>query len=169
MLSGVPLIGVCPEHEITYPKLQTEKRSETEVTNGHTHVVVLGNKTRSFEWGEESELKIELAKRIAKGHTEPKKYWWQKDFSCKIVTVLVGDNPYCEEDIFAAYRSQIPVVVLEGSRLSNDVFALRAGQRDVYMKSQDLAAYMTSEKVFSCKDSAEDAASIVHLFLSIGL
>ena len=88
---------------------------------------------------------------------------------CKIVMVFVGDNPYCEEDVFASFRHQIPVVLLEGSRLANDLLALRAGQTDKIVKCPDLAQFVVKEKVYTCKDSAEDAASVVNLFLSIAI
>ena len=47
-----------------------------------------------FNWGDESTIKFDLAKRIAEGRkrmggTTP----------CKIVTVIVGDNPNCLKDI----------------------------------------------------------------------
>jgi hypothetical protein len=38
---------------------------------------------------------------------------------CKIVTVLVGDNPHCSSDIDLSLKMDIPVIVLEGSTLSN--------------------------------------------------
>jgi hypothetical protein len=38
---------------------------------------------------------------------------------CKIVTVLVGDNPNCEQEINTSLNMGIPVIVLEGSALSN--------------------------------------------------
>ena len=34
---------------------------------------------------------------------------------CKIVTVLVGDNPKCEQEIMTSLNMGIPVIVLEGS------------------------------------------------------
>jgi hypothetical protein len=38
---------------------------------------------------------------------------------CKIVTILVGDNPQCSKDIETSLKLGIPVIVLEGSELSN--------------------------------------------------
>lgn len=38
---------------------------------------------------------------------------------CKIVTILVGDNPECHNDIVTSLKMNIPVIVLEGSQLSN--------------------------------------------------
>lgn len=63
------MIGICPETEIAYPKINPTKRKENELTNGHTHFFLIGDEAagRKFTWGEESRLKFELAKRIASG------------------------------------------------------------------------------------------------------
>jgi len=65
---NVPLIGVCPESQISYPKINPTKRNENELTNGHTHFFLIGDDAgKKFAWGEEAQLKAEIAKRIAKG------------------------------------------------------------------------------------------------------
>lgn len=40
---------------------------------------------------------------------------------CKIVTVLVGDNPLCTKDINRSLVLGIPLIVLEGSNLVNSL------------------------------------------------
>jgi len=40
---NVPLIGICPETEIAYPKINPTKRKENELTNGHTHFFLIGD------------------------------------------------------------------------------------------------------------------------------
>ena len=42
---------------------------------------------------------------------------------CKIVTVLVGDNPKCDQEIVTSLNLGIPVIVVEGSNLSNALTA----------------------------------------------
>ena len=39
----VPLLGVCPDAEIAYPKINPTKREDNELTNGHTHFFLAGN------------------------------------------------------------------------------------------------------------------------------
>ncbi len=39
---GVPLIGVCPEAEVEYPRLNPTNRKDNELTNGHTHFFTIG-------------------------------------------------------------------------------------------------------------------------------
>ena len=46
-----PLVGVCPEAVISYPKLSNRKHNE--LTNGHTHFFLIGKEDKSvkFAWG----------------------------------------------------------------------------------------------------------------------
>ena len=92
----VNLVGVCPEAQVTYPRINPAQRKDNELTNGHTHFFLLGeeNKTK-FDWGEEAQIKFDLAQRIALGRS---KFGGNKQ-SCKIVTVLLGDNPSCFKEI----------------------------------------------------------------------
>ena len=123
---NVTLVGVAPEHEIIYPRISPNEKKDNELTNGHTHFILLGDQEsqmknsridpKKYTWGDETAIKFDLAKRIASGRgkmggTTP----------AKIVCVLVGDNPQCHKDIETALKLNIPVVVLEGSPLSSDL------------------------------------------------
>jgi hypothetical protein len=55
------LIGVCPEAEVTYPRINPAQRKDNELTNGHTHFFLVGDENKKFEWGDESKLKYDLA------------------------------------------------------------------------------------------------------------
>lgn len=57
MRKNVPLIGVCPEHVIAYPKINPTTRKDNELTNGHTHFFMTGDERNPFKWGEECVLK----------------------------------------------------------------------------------------------------------------
>ena len=39
----MPLIGVSPESEIAYPKINPPKWNENELTNGHTDFFLIGD------------------------------------------------------------------------------------------------------------------------------
>lgn len=39
----VPLIGVAPEQEIIYPRINPNSKKDNELTNGHTHFVLIGD------------------------------------------------------------------------------------------------------------------------------
>jgi hypothetical protein len=70
MRKSVPLIGVCPENEISYP-VNLSNKKQNELTNGHTHFVLIGDDSNNkFKWGDEAKIKAEVAKRIAKGRSK---------------------------------------------------------------------------------------------------
>ena len=61
-LLDVNLVGVCPEAQVTYPRINPAQRKDNELTNGHTHLFLIGEEKGSkFDWGEEAKLKYELA------------------------------------------------------------------------------------------------------------
>jgi len=41
---GLKLLGICPESQISYPKLSEIHRKPNELTNGHTHLIMIGGK-----------------------------------------------------------------------------------------------------------------------------
>mgnify|MGYP000863607050 FL=1 len=124
------LIGVAPENQIIYPRINPAGRKVNELTNGHTHFVLIGDpkeddenkqdasqtkkRQKTFEWSEEAGVKIELAKRIAAGRTKKNGLP-----ACKVVMVMVGDMAICYKEVLQAIAMKIPVVVLAGSVLSN--------------------------------------------------
>ena len=89
---NVKLIGVAPETKVSYPKVNPTDKSDNELTNGHTHFILLGTKGKSMRWGDEAMIKIELADKIAAGKhgNKPK---------CKVVGVLLGDNEECDSEL----------------------------------------------------------------------
>ena len=44
----IPLLGICPEAMISYPKLTTRKSNE--LTNGHTHFFLIGKEDKSLKF-----------------------------------------------------------------------------------------------------------------------
>lgn len=124
MRKNVPLIGVCPEKEISYP-VNSANKKPNELTNGHTHFFLIGSdeKKKYFNWGDEAKVKAEIAKRIAKGRTK----YGGNSLSCKIVVVLIGDNTKSVEDLVQANENKFPIIVLEGSQMSADVIAELGG------------------------------------------
>jgi len=117
----VLLVGIAPEKEVTYPKINPTQRKENELTNGHTHFMLIGDDEHTYDWGDEAPLKFEIAKRIAQGRST-----FGGKQPCKIVTVLLGDNPYCQKDIEYSLSSNIPIVVLQGSHMANEIISIKA-------------------------------------------
>ena len=119
----MPLLGVAPENEVIYPRINPQGRKDNELTNGHTHFFLIGEtdeegkdknrRAKKFFWGEEAQMKLELAQRIAAGRSKK-----NGAPPCKIVTVLVGDNAISHKEAELSIEMGIPVVILEGSPLS---------------------------------------------------
>lgn len=62
MRKNVKLVGVAPEGEILYPKINPTVRDPNELSNGHTHLFLLCNTDkRKYTWGEEAAFKYNLA------------------------------------------------------------------------------------------------------------
>lgn len=176
---NVQLIGVAPEHDVIYPRINPNDKKDNELTNGHTHFVLLGdggasedaakNKTggskpppaKTFGWGDESQLKFDLAKRLSTGRAR-----MGGTTPCKIVTVLVGDNPKCHKEIEMSMNMGIPVIVLDGSPLSKVL-----NQPDTADKrntvQQEAIDLISKQKTYSCPDSSEELASAIHLLLTV--
>ena len=74
----------------------------------------------SYKWGDESSFKYDLALRIATGNGKTDAP------PCKIVTIVMADddNDQSIRDIELSVNIKIPVIVLEGSPLSNAIIAL---------------------------------------------
>lgn len=118
------LIGVAPENEVKYPRINYQGRKDNELTNGHTHFVLIGdNEAEAKEqgrfpnryfWGDEYKVKIDLARRLQNGR--PKK---NGPPPARIVLIIVGDNPLCHKEIEYAISAKIPVVILYGSEFAS--------------------------------------------------
>ena len=192
----MPLIGVAPENEITYPKINPTQRKETELTNGHTHFILTGDDNTKFNWGDEVKLKTELALRIAQGRSK-----YAKAPTCKIITIVIGENPACVKDIEEAKNNCWPVIFLGGSLMCEDVIKSKGGfppeeekkaegaegeapqdapppaqpedpnqpQADGKIDDPALKSFVDEGKFFICKPNSEDIANIAHLALTVTL
>ena len=38
------LVGIAPEHEVIYPRINPIEKKDNELTNGHTHFILLGER-----------------------------------------------------------------------------------------------------------------------------
>ena len=105
-----------------YPRINPNETKDNELTGGHTHFFLVGNRSskneKSYRWGEESAVKYALAQRISEGRQSR-----MMKYSCRIVTVLVGDNPECHRDVAKSLELGIPIIVLQGSSLSEAILA----------------------------------------------
>ena len=71
-----------------------------------------------YNWGDESKLKLELAKRISVGRKTGIGHIQQP--ACKIVTVVMGDNmESAVRDIEMSLNLNIPIIIVRGSEFSD--------------------------------------------------
>jgi hypothetical protein len=59
---GIKLIGVAPENEIKFPKINPTFTDPMELSNGHTHLFLLNNTENDFVWSQESWFKMDLCR-----------------------------------------------------------------------------------------------------------
>lgn len=123
---GVVLLGVCPEAEIDYPRLNPAHRNDNALTNGHTHFFTVGKEKESnglrLKWGQESGLKFDLARRIAHGRRGG--YGSSNAPPCKVITVVIGDNEaQALADIEWALNNKLSIIVIDGSPLSKAIMS----------------------------------------------
>ncbi len=166
------LIGVAPESMIEYPRPNPEKFSNKMLTSGHSHFLLLSN---LVTWGDEHKLKLSFAERIATG---------RKGFpyKSKVVGVILGNIPNCEEEISYFIDKNWPLILIEDSELSQLIKSVRNGEdfaaesksyKNENANSQNplkmalinkIAKY---SKVIEIEDDSENLASAVHLCLTI--
>jgi hypothetical protein len=167
---NINLIGVAPESMIEYPRPNPEKFSTRMLTSGHTHFLLLNNLKI---WGEEHKLKLSLAERVANG---------RKGFpyKSKVVGVVLGNIPNCEEEISYFIDKNWPLILIEDSELSQLIKSVRNGEEiPTEAKSNkndnNLNPYKIDlinkiakySKVIEIDDDSENLASAVHLCLTI--
>ena len=101
------------------------------------------------------------------------------------MTVIIGDNEASAiRDIETSLNHQIPVIVLQGSKLSNEISdsISKNGLPTVEEKDVQRSSYTVGApkehvlerlykcgKVVSCKNDSEDIAALIHLFLTVAV
>jgi hypothetical protein len=117
----INLIGIAPKEQIELPKISNEKYSNNTLSQGHSHFILLGKEGIKLEWGDEYKIKLSFAERMASG---------RKGFSykCKMVGVILGNNPRCEEEINYFVQKDLPVILVDDSELSNVIRRLKKGE-----------------------------------------
>lgn len=108
-----------------------------------------------------------------------------------MVTLLLGDNPYCFRDIemvkivklsrieLQSLNLKIPIVVLEGTQMANELFDLKeelSGEEvneeeemQTNRSKKEVMSRLAKSRFIRCKESSEDLASIIHLLLAVTL
>lgn len=100
-----PLIGVAPIHKVSWPGYEG-RSSESTLEAGHSHFVLV----ESEEWGGESNMIINLAKKIAAG-------------KAPVVGILINGGKIAEREVYLATaqgEERMPVIIIDGSGRTAD-------------------------------------------------
>ena len=106
---NITLIGIAPENKIEYPKINPEEFSNTLLTNGHTHFILLGKDDKSLNWGQEAKFKVNFAERLANGRKGAFPY------KAKVVGVILGNIPNCVDECLMFMEKKWPLILVEDS------------------------------------------------------
>ena len=71
MRKKTTVIGIAPENEVKYPRINFQGKKDNELTNGHTHFVLIGDNEddakeegrvpNRYFWNDEHKIKIDMA------------------------------------------------------------------------------------------------------------
>lgn len=158
----VKIVGVFPESEIRLPKINPTDREWNELANGRTHLFMQCNeRSRSYGWGDEADLKMAVAKQIATG----------TDFlrtKCKIVTVVMGDLDNCTADIVLSVQSKLPIIVVPGAPLADAIIRSIGGSKGELPQELEEAILSPDAHIYTMDDNnSEDVAALLHFFLTV--
>jgi len=135
------------------------------LTNGHTHFILLGNQRNKYFWGDETRFKVNFAERLANG---------RKGFpyKSKVVGVIVGNIPKCEDEISLFIEKNWPLILLEDSEISHVIKSVRnnldVDEEDLKRYNKDFVDKISSyPKLIEVDEDSEVLASAVHLCLTI--
>ena len=106
---NLTLIGIAPENKIEYPKINPEEFSNSLLTNGHTHFILLGKDDKSLNWGQEAKFKVNFAERLASGRKGAFQY------KAKVVGIILGNIPNCIDECLMFMEKKWPLILVEDS------------------------------------------------------
>jgi len=158
----ITLIGIAPENKIEYPKINPEEFSDTLLTNGHTHFILLGKDDKSLNWGQEARFKTSFAERLANGRKGAYQY------KAKVVGVILG-NLHCEEECLMFIEKNWPLILVENSAFSLKIKNSRyaTNNDDAKKDGENIAHIAEYTKLIEIDDDSENLAASIHLCLSL--
>ena len=155
------LIGIAPENKIEYPKMNSYNFSNTMLTNGHSHFILLGNDDKKLEWGNESKFKINFIERLIKG----KKSIF--DYECKCVGVIFGNIPNCVDECLMFVKNNWPLIIIEDSEFSQMIKEIRDNEVNGNKYGEKIKTIGKYGKIIEIDDDSENLASAIHICLTV--
>ena len=146
---NITLIGIAPENKIEYPKINPEEFSNSLLTNGHTHFILLGKDDKSLNWGQEAKFKVNFAERLANGRKGAYQY------KAKVVGVI--------------FEKKWPLILVEDSDFSQYIKDSRyAPNEDEANKYGDKIGLIGKySKLIEIDDDSENLAASIHICLTL--
>ena len=159
---NIELIGIAPESQIEYPKINPEPFSNTLLTNGHTHFILLGKDDKSLKWGQEAKFKVNFAERLASGRKGAYPY------KSKVVGVILGNVPGCIDEMMMFVERKWPMILIEDSDIAATLKEIRNGNeedgKDYGEKLNIIGKY---QKLIEIDDDSENLAASIHICLTL--
>ena len=160
---NITLIGIAPENKIEYPKINPEEFSNTLLTNGHTHFILLGKDDKSLNWGQEAKFKVNFAERLANGRKGAYQY------KAKVVGVILGNIPNCVDECLMFMEKKWPLILVEDSDFSQFIKDSRYAQTDEEANKygDKIALIGKYSKLIEIDDDSENLAASIHICLTL--
>ena len=160
---NITLIGIAPENKIEYPKINPEEFSNTLLTNGHTHFILLGKDDKSLNWGQEAKFKVNFAERLANGRKGAYQY------KAKVVGVILGNIPNCVDECLMFMDKKWPLILVEDSDFCKFIKDSRYAQtdEDANKYGDKIALIGKYSKLIEIDDDSENLAASIHICLTL--
>lgn len=160
---NITLIGIAPENKIEYPKINPEEFSNSLLTNGHTHFILLGKDDKSLNWGQEAKFKVNFAERLANGRKGAYQY------KAKVVGIILGNIPNCTDEVLMFMEKKWPLILVEDSDFCQFIKESRfAPNEDEANKYGDKIALIGKySKLIEIDDDSENLAASIHICLTL--
>ena len=160
---NLTLIGIAPESKIEYPKINPEEFSNTLLTNGHTHFILLGKDDKTLNWGQEAKFKVNLAERLANGRKGAYQY------KAKVVGVILGNIPNCTDECLLFVEKKWPLILIEDSDFCQFIKESRYAPTDEEANKygDKIALIGKYSKIIEIDDDSENLAASIHICLTL--
>ena len=160
---NITLIGIAPQNKIEYPKINPEEFSNTLLTNGHTHFILLGKDDKNLNWGQEAKFKVNFAERLANGRKGAYQY------KAKVVGVILGNIPNCVDECLMFMDKKWPLILVEDSDFSQFIKDSRYAptEEDANKYGDKIALIGKYSKLIEIDDDSENLAASIHICLTL--
>ena len=160
---NITLIGIAPENKIEYPKINPEEFSNTLLTNGHTHFILLGKDDKTLNWGQEAKFKVNFAERLANGRKGAFQY------KAKVVGVILGNIPNCVDECLMFMEKKWPLILVEDSDFCQFIKDSRyaTNDDDANKYGDKIVLIGKYSKLIEIDDHSENLAASIHICLTL--